>query len=588
MRQFWLGILFGGFLLYSCTPEQPVTDDDTGPSDDDDTTYGDDDDVAPGDVCDDYPGEIICQGDMAITCDVAGDVAGTQECDTASGEYCFPDMGCINCYPGQVWCDGFDVVECSGDGLTSVVVETCDEQAGFVCEGGSCVSLCQQAEEARSSIGCRFYGIDMEQYYLYIELPYAIVVSNVHETLSAHVDVETINGGVWSPYTSVDVAPQDLAEINLPNSQITGTGLAEGNAYRVTSNIPVIAYQFNPLDGVNSHTSDASLLLPASAFDVAYIVPTWGGSSNGDSQVVVVAEQDGTTVVVTPSVATAAGGVVSAGSAGVAMPPITLDEGDVLQIAAASTTTSMEGTRVEASNRVAVFAGHSCANIPASNTACDHVEEQVFGLQTWGTTYVGTRLPARANPPEMSVWHFTAGDDPTTLSFVADPVVTGLPPGNAITLAAGESTELQITGDASFTGDFLVTGTEAFIATQYMIGESQGGGIGDPCMIQAVPVEQYLDNYVVLVPHTWIIDKMTLTREPGTTITANGVDVDSWTGWSESAPITAGWEVVRIEVTDGPYTLLGNGPFGVQVVGYDDYDSYCYPGGLDQQIINDL
>ncbi len=588
MRFSLLLLLVSGLWLFACVPEQPVTDDDTGPADDDDDdSQADDDDVAPGDVCDDHPGEIICQGDQAITCDVAGDVASTEDCDTAAGEYCFPDMGCISCYPGQLWCDDLDVVECSADGLTTTVLETCDEQAGYVCEAGACVSLCQQAEDARSSIGCRFYGIDMEQYHLYIELPYAIVVSNVHDTLAAHVDVETKSGGVWSVYASADVAPQDLAEINLPNSQITGTGLAEGNAYRVTSNIPVIAYQFNPLDGVSSHTSDASLLLPASAFDVAYIVPSWG-SSNGDSEVCVVAEQDNTSVVVTPSVATAAGGVVPAGQAGVQMAPIVLNEGDVLQIATSGASANLEGTRVESNRRVAVFAGHSCANIPASATACDHIEEQIFGLQTWGTSYVGTRLPARANPPEISVWHFMAGNDLTTLTFTANASVTGLPPGNTVTLAPGETAEFQITGTTSAAGDFLVEGTEAFLTTQYMIGESQGGGIGDPCMIQAVPVEQFLDNYVVLVPHTWIIDKMTLTREPGTTILANGVDVDSWPTWSEIAPITAGWEVVRIEVTDGPYTLVGNGPFGVQVVGYDDYDSYCYPGGLDQQIINDL
>ena len=28
--------------------------------------------------------------------------------------------------------------------------------------------------------------------------------------------------------------------------------------------------------------------------------------------------------------------------------------------------------------------------------------------------------------------------------------------------------------------------------------------------------------------------------------------------------------------------------FGVGVAGADSYDSYCYPGGLNQQLINDL
>jgi len=45
-----------------------------------------------------------------------------------------------------------------------------------------------------------------------------------------------------------------------------------------------------------------------------------------------------------------------------------------------------------------------------------------------------------------------------------------------------------------------------------------------------------------------------------------------------------------------PLALLGVGilSFAMQgcvpeePVGYDSYDSYCYPGGLDQEIINDL
>jgi hypothetical protein len=235
-----------------------------------------------------------------------------------------------------------------------------------------------------------------------------------------------------------------------------------------------------------------------------------------------------------------------------------------------------------------VFGGHSCANIPADNTWCDHVEEQVFGLQTWGTEYVGTRLPARANPPEFSVWHFMGGNVPTTLTFTASADVTGLPGGNTMSLQPGQVVELQVTGSTFNPGDFYVTGTEAFLVTQFMIGELWGGDIGDPCMVQGVPVEQYLDNYVVLVPPTWVIDKMTLTRPPGETITVNGVDVDTWSLWSEITPLNAAWEVVRIEVPDGTYVLEGSAPFGVQVVGYDDYDSYCYPGGLNQQIINDL
>ncbi len=579
--QLWFLILT---LFIGCPTPVPFDDDVSG--DDDDTAAADDDTTPPTDVCDDFPGEIICEGDTAITCDAYGDIAGEEVCDTANGFYCFHGLGCVMCYPGERWCEGDAAVVCAPDGQSFNVIEICDEAAGQICQGGECVSMCEQAEDERQSIGCLFYGIDMEQHPSYTTLPYAIVVSNVHDSVDANVTVETKSGATWSVYDLGTIAPQSLQEFNLPNNQITGSGLVAGNAYRVISTIPVIAYQFNPLDGVNSFTSDASLLLPASAYDTVYRVPGWG-STNGSSEVNVVAEVDGTQVWVTPTTATSSGSGVPAGTAGVQMAAITLDEGDVLQIAGSANSSSLEGTIVEASERVAVFAGHSCANIPPANTACDHIEEQIFGLQTWGTEYLAARMPARANPPEISVWHFLAGNDPVALTFEAEADVTGMPNGNTLALAAGESVELQVAGSTAHPGDFRVTGDEAFLVTQYMIGGTDGGNIGDPCMMQAVPTEQFLDNYVVMVASTWVNDKMTITREPGAMVSVDGISVDAWPD-VEITAVGPYWEVVRILVDDGPRVLEGNQPFGVQVVGYDDWDSYCYPGGLNQQIINDL
>jgi len=91
----------------------------------------------------------------------------------------------------------------------------------------------------------------------------------------------------------------------------------------------------------------------------------------------------------------------------------------------------------------------------------------------------------------------------------------------------------------------------------------------------------------VLVPSNWNLDWMVLTKKTGSSITLDGAMVDQ----GAFVPVGPGgdpseWEVGRVPVADGVHTLDGDQPFGVIVLGYDSYDSYAYPGGLDQKQIN--
>src|ERR1043165_8766119 len=45
--------------------------------------------------------------------------------------------------------------------------------------------------------------------------------------------------------------------------------------YHITSTLPVVAYQFNPLDNVSVFSNDASVLIPTSAIDRTYTVVGW-------------------------------------------------------------------------------------------------------------------------------------------------------------------------------------------------------------------------------------------------------------------------------------------------------------------------
>jgi hypothetical protein len=102
-------------------------------------------------------------------------------------------------------------------------------------------------------------------------------------------------------------------------------------------------------------------------------------------------------------------------------------------------------------------------------------------------------------------------------------------------------------------------------------------------MAQAVPVEQFRDDYVVLVPANWLYDFMVITKKTGSTVNLDGAAIDQNVF---TAVEGTEWEVGRISVADGVHALDGDQAFGVIVLGYDSYDSYAYPGGLDQKQIN--
>ena len=472
--------------------------------------------------------------------------------------------------------------------------EDCDDGIDNDCDGTTdqnCLSPCALAALMRSSVGCVYYAVDTNPIHSFVPGDYAVAVSNIDDTATANVVVEVNNGGTWSTVSggSFTVAPLSLKTLVLPHRYTNDSALYAGGAYRVTSDLPVIAYQFNPLDGSSSYLSDASLLLPVSAYDRYFRVPAWpygpaDQSNSGYPAHIQIVAAEHTTVQVTSPILTKASNGIPALQPNV-VHSFTMEQGDYLQLTVQNYMDSFTGTYVEADKPVAVFTSNDCANVPASSSycCCEHLEEQVFGLQTWGMHYVASRVPQRGAEP--AIWQILASEPNTTISFDAAAQVTGLPP--SVTLGAGESVEYQVGGPNAQPGDFFVSADKPILVTQFMVAAfmvQQGGSNGDPSEVQAVPAEQYLKQYVILVPNTWQTDYVVLTRQQGATVDIDGNPVT--TGWTPVG--TSGYEVARVGVADGVHEIHGSQPLGVIVVGWDAYDSYAYPGGLNQALINPI
>ena len=304
--------------------------------------------------------------------------------------------------------------------------------------------------------------------------------------------------------------------------------------------------------------------------------------------VTIAAAYDGTVVEFTPSVATSAGGGIPAAGANQTI-MINLDAGDTASINPVDPNQALTGTTIETDDDhpIAVFSGHTCANIPDNVCCCDHLEEQLSGLRQWGQNFVAAHVPVREpNDPETTLWQVYASEDNTTIDFDYDNALTGLP-GPSIVLDRGEVETMFVTAPVNTEADFGIEADKPIAVMGYMTGSfnlSNQAQTGDPAMIQFQAVEQFLHRYVVLVPGTWINDAFMLTREAGATIEIDGVAVDDFA----FSPVGNGdWEVARIEIPDGVHVLDGGeDPFGVVIVGYDNWDSYAYLGGTGTGTIN--
>ena len=448
-------------------------------------------------------------------------------------------------------------------------------------------STCAEAESAATTLGCEFYGTKLPQFSL-MTYPVGVVVANPQETQEAHVTAQVNVAGTWvtaSVEGDVTLAPGQLATIPLGAAPAIGGSAIEAKAaYRVIADVPIVTYQFNPI-AKTSKSSDASLLYPTPSWDDLHHVLGWEAIGVQDAYVAVIAKEDGTKVDFTVPVATPAGAGIPAATAGSSF-SVVLDDGDVARVATANFGESLSGAVIASNKPVAVFSGNECTYVPSNVWTCDHLEEQTPGVRLWGTAFVAARMPVREvrGTPEAMLWQIVASEDATTVEFDAPEGVTGVPT-EAVVLDGGELIELWVSGTFEQPGDFVATADKPIGLLGYMTSQENlvtVTDLGDPSMAYAVPLEQQLPRYVVLVPNGWDFDFAVLTRATGSTVSIDGVPVDG----GLFTLVNNDFEVARVPIEDGVHRIESDEPLGVEIVGYDIQDSYAYSAGAGTMLIN--
>lgn len=543
----------------------------------------------PGTVsgCADTQSRFVCKEDGSGL--ELQDCPGEQNC--LAGEC--SDMACI---PGTITCEGAEQVKrCNEDGSGYLAPTDCPTDT--ICSSGSCQSICELGKYQASYIGCEYWTVDLDNYPDPFtnpkpnEVPHAVVISNPGNSPA------TI--GFYSQSASVSVSVPDpvvpaksARAFTMPRLDVDGTGITR-NSINIVSSLPVSAHQFNPLNNESVFSNDASLLLPTNVLGTDYYVVAWPTQylpcivqpcpQSQHSYVTVVATSDGDTFLNVTATANIAGGPnINPFPAGVTR-SFQLSRGQVLNLQAFEGSLNgkndLTGTFIRSTKPIAVFVGHEEAVIGEqgyvdpnpvpnnqNNTSCcaDHLEQQLYPLNSWSNSYVLALSPGRGQKKDH--WRIVAGEDNVTIT--TNPPQQG---ANNVTLNKGQFVTFFSNQN------FEVNATGKILVGQFLVSQAQTTeGNGDPAFVLPVPTEAFRKDYFLLTPTGYSQNFVTITRKPGVAIELDGVPVTA-----NFVPVGSGaWEVAAISLTEGPHSLESAEPFGLTAFGFSNAVSYAYPGGL--------
>ena len=492
-------------------------------------------------------------------------------------------------------------------------------------DGDGDVVACDDAADKPSNFGCEFWAVDMDQQDAFNDpasAPWGVAISNAgYGQTTIKIEINIADPGEPLSLVVVDeftIGPDDVLPVELPTRELDcgatpndynapGTCLSS-RAFRITSTAPIVVYQFNVFK--NAFSNDASLLLPTPALGKLYRVLGWPAGHPvkilniiDRSAVTIVGTEPDTKVTVVPSWRIRGNPPIPAAGPGEEI-VVTLGPFDVLNLETddgtfqddPKTIADLTGTVVSSTKPVAVFSGVESTAAPGGvvsipthpgwtdeDTCClDHLEEQLFPVESLGSDYVVTRSPIRST----GSYH-----EPDVIRFVGvaedTQVTTNLPaPYDNFTLAPGEVRTTW--ADA----DFVATGTKPYMIAQLLISQEYVDGpyTGDPALTVFPPVDQFRDEYRILTPSDagfwgWEDNYVVLSTPPDNVITIDDVEPGDCVVSPAGSVDGVDYESRRCPVSEGAHSIKGGARFGVVAYGYGSAGSYAFPGGADVEQI---
>lgn len=503
------------------------------------------------------------------------------------------------------------IIDCNG----MVVLECPDDQGCG--PDGTCIDACDAAAANASTFGCDFYSVTPAVIAESRGSCFAAMIANTWTspiTITAdyagtpidtatHTYIPQGQGAslTYQPMTGGQLGPGELGilflskyesgdifQVDCPvpqglemSTQVDASG--RGNAFHITTDRPIVAYDVYPWGGAASYVSSATLLVPTPTWADNFVSADAWEPLHGNPFTQIVAAEDGTTVtmVATNNVV---GGNGAPSFAANTPTDFTLDRGEVVQFLQGA---RLAGSTLSADKPISVWGGSSCMNIPNNVTACDAAHQQLLPVQTLGNEYAVVRYPNRS-AVDSAPLTMVGMVDGTTLTY--DPMPAGAPPalnrGDLVVFYAEQPFHV-VSQDED----------HPFYVAAHMTGGNPHGGVGDPEYVNLVPPQQYLDFYLFATDPTYGNTALVFVRQRDENGSYQDVTLDCLgpvTGWLPLGATDYEYAQVMLvqggvgvgSCNNGAHTAASDVPFGLTVWGYDQYASYAYPAGMSVEPIN--
>ncbi len=406
--------------------------------------------------------------------------------------------------------------------------------------------------------GKDFWYMFLDNYDNDVTLSLVITAANNQKSDGTQVYVQVYVSNPNLPWgKTVQVPVGGSVVVSIPKEKALTSTVNDVSNYgmHIKSNVDVSVYASN----FNDATYDIATIYPTTTLDTEYVVQTYDGLSSYGTEVGFVASEFYTVLSMKLPCDLNSGDYKKGDSL-----IVELDEGQSIQLQAASGG-NLSGMRVTSNGHpFAAFQGTGCANVPTSCSACDHLYEQTLPLKMWDQKYVIVPSAEHTKGDRAIV---TAAYDSCLITYDNEPLCT---------LNAGQSKEFEVSSSSSH----LLESSSPCTVCLYIKGAGCSDGIGDPAAVIIPPASQGLNkvrfqaigtqrtkyHYVNIIVPTDAKDSMYL---DSATLSGTFKDLD------------CGYSTIQLSVDTGTHTLYNPlGKFVSYFYGLGEYESYAYIAGM--------